>query len=112
MKPAVRRDGRVIYRVTDGGIVSDEAAHVRVQQPTTGAALLALSLAVDRFGNRPLVVKGTDAFRSQIAAVAAIKGISVTFADAALEHERLGKARARLNNSREPISHDVAEYRR
>src|ERR1700710_2263844 len=43
MKPAIRRDGRVIYRVTDGGVVSDEAAQVRVPQPTTAAAFLALS---------------------------------------------------------------------
>ncbi len=84
MKPAVRRDGRVIYCVTDGGIVSDEAAHVRVPQPTTAAAFLALFLAADRFGNRPLIVKGTEAFRHQIAAVAATEGISVTFADPAL----------------------------
>ena len=52
MKPTIRRDGRVIYRVTDGGVVSDEAAHVRVPQSTTAAAFLALSLAADRFGAR------------------------------------------------------------
>lgn len=88
MKPAVRRDGRVIYRVTDGGIVSDEAAHVRVPQPTTAAAFLALMLAADRFGDRPLIVRGTQAFRHQIATVAAIEGMSVRFADPALEHVR------------------------
>lgn len=88
MKPAIRRDGRVIYRVTDGGIVSDEAAHVRVPQPTTAAAFLALSLAADRFGDRPLIVKGTEAFRLQLAAVAAIKDMAVRFADPALEQVR------------------------
>jgi hypothetical protein len=88
MKPAVRRDGRVIYRVTDGGIVSDEAAHVRVPQPTTAAALLALSLAADRFGDRPLIVSGSEAFRKQVALVAAIQGVSVTFADPWLERLR------------------------
>jgi hypothetical protein len=91
MKPAVRRDGRVIYRVTDGGIVSDEAAHVRVPQPTTAAAFLALSLAADRFGDRPLIVKGTDAFRLQLAAVAGIEGMSVRFADPALEQVRASR---------------------
>ena len=35
---ADRRDSRVIYRVTDGGVVSDESAHVRVPQPTTVSA--------------------------------------------------------------------------
>ena len=91
MKPAVRRDGRVIYRVTDGGIVSDEAAHVRVTQPTTAAAFLALSLAADRFGDRPLIVNGTDAFRLQLAAVAAIEGMSIRFADPALEQVRASR---------------------
>ena len=51
MKPAVRRDGRVICRVTDGRIVSDEATHVRVRQPTTAAAFLALSLAAGGSGS-------------------------------------------------------------
>ena len=88
MKPAIRRDGRVIYRVPDGGLVSDESAQVRVPQPTTAAAFLALSLAGDRFGARPLIVKGSDEFKRQLAAVAAIEGIAVTFADPALERDR------------------------
>jgi hypothetical protein len=88
LRPAIRRDGRVIYRVTDGGMVSDEAARVRVPQLTTAAAFLALSLAADRFGARPLVVNGTEAFRSQLVSVAGIEGLSVTFADPALERQR------------------------
>ena len=88
MKPAVRRDGRVIYRVADGGLVSDEAAQVRVPQPSTAAAFLALSLAADRFGVRPLIVTGTEAFRREIADVAGIEGMSVRFADPVLERQR------------------------
>jgi hypothetical protein len=72
LQPAIRRDGRVIYRMTDGGVVSDEAAHIRVPQATLAAAFVALSLAADRFGARPLVVKGTDEFRGHIASVAGI----------------------------------------
>jgi Relaxase/Mobilisation nuclease domain/Large polyvalent protein-associated domain 7 len=88
MRPSVRRDGRVVYHVRDGGMVSDEAAQVRVPQSTTAAAFLALSLAADRFGARPLVVKGSDAFRSQVASVAGIEGLNITFADYALERQR------------------------
>ena len=95
LRPAIRRDGRVIYRVTDGGMVSDEAAQVRVPQLTTAAAFLALSLAADRFGARPLVVSGTDAFRSQLVSLAGIEGLSVTFADPALERQR-AQVRAEL----------------
>jgi hypothetical protein len=94
MKPAIRRDGRVIYRVADGGMVTDEAAHVRVPQPTVAATLLALSLASERFGNRPLIVKGTEAFRSQLAAVAALQDMAVTFADPALERQKLSRMKA------------------
>ena len=88
MRPAVRRDGRVIYRTEDGGLVSDEASQVRVPQTTTAAAFLALSLASDRFGHRPLVVNGSDEFRNQVARVAGIEGVGVTFADPVLERQR------------------------
>ena len=60
LRPAIRRDGRVIYQLGDGGAVSDEARLVRVSQVTDGAAFLALSLASERFGSRPLVVQGTE----------------------------------------------------
>ncbi len=33
-RPVVRRDGRVIYRIADGGVVSDEARAVRVDEVT------------------------------------------------------------------------------
>lgn len=89
MKPAIRRDGRVIYRMTDGGVVSDEAVRVRVPQLTTAAAFLALSLAADRFGSRPLTVNGTEAFRTQVASIAGRQGMPVTFADSALERQRM-----------------------
>jgi hypothetical protein len=88
LHPAIRRDGRAIYRVDDGGVVSDEARSVRVNQVTTGAAFLALSLAADRFGHRPLVVLGTPEFRTQVAMLAGIKQMNVKFADITLERQR------------------------
>lgn len=89
LRPLVRRDGRLIYRVADGGVVSDERHNVRVSQVTTGAAFLALSLARERFGARPLVVRGTDDFRTQVATLAGIKGLDVAFADRVLERQRI-----------------------
>lgn len=97
LRPAVRRDGRVIYRVDDGGLVSDEAQHVRVNQVTAGAAFLALTLATERFGSRPLKVQGTEEFRLQVAQLAGINGLGVTFADPALEQQRRGVAAERTN---------------
>jgi hypothetical protein len=88
MQPAIRRDGRVIYRVRDGGLVSDEAEQVRVPQCTAAAAFLALELAADRFGSRPLLVNGSDGFRGQLASLAGMEGMRVTFADPLLERQR------------------------
>lgn len=89
LKPIVRSDGRVMYRVADGGVVMDEARHVRVSQVTAGSAWLALSLAAERFGDRPLVVNGAEDFRRQVVALAAVKDLRVTFADSALEQQAL-----------------------
>jgi Large polyvalent protein-associated domain 7/Relaxase/Mobilisation nuclease domain len=89
LRPVVRRDGRVIYRAADGGIVTDEARNIRVDQVTAGATLLALSLAAERFGHRPLVVRGTDEFRSQAATLAGRDGLDVAFSDQSLERQRV-----------------------
>ena len=97
LRPLVRRDGRVIYRVADGGLVSDEARQVRVNQVTVGAAFLALTLAVDRFGGRPLNVAGTEDFQRQVAQIAGIKGLGVTFADEGLERQRQATVTTRAN---------------
>lgn len=88
LRPKAGRDGALVYRVEDGGVVSDEATRVRVTEVTTGAAFLALSLADDRFRGRALVVEGSQEFRTQVAQLAAMKGLEVRFADPELERER------------------------
>jgi hypothetical protein len=89
LRPVVRRDGRVIYRVADGGVVTDEARDVRVNEVTAGATLLALSLAAERFGPRPLAVRGTDEFRRQVATLAGREDLQITFSDQGLERQRV-----------------------
>jgi len=88
LRPAVGRNGEITYRVADGGRVTDQARQVRVDEVSVAASFLALNLAADRFGDRPLAVAGTDAFKAQIAAMAAMEGVNVTFADPAMEAER------------------------
>ncbi len=95
LKPAIRRDGRVVYRVQDGGLVFDEAAHVRVLASTTAAHVLALTLAADRFRG-PLTVHGTEEFRRGVAQIAREKKLGVTFADAELERVRTGLDRSSM----------------
>lgn len=94
LRPTVRRDGRLIYHTADGGVVSDEARSICVKDVTAGAVYLALSLAMDRFGQRPLRVNGTDDFRARIAELAGIKGLNVRFSDNALEKQRASADRA------------------
>ena len=98
LRPAIRRDGWVIYRLSDGGAVSDEACLVRVSQVTDGAAFFALSLASERFGPRPLIVKGTEEFCRQIAVLAGQKALAVTFSDPKLEARRVMAAFERVRS--------------
>lgn len=92
----VQKNGAVVYRVKGGGMVSDEAHAVKVPEVTDGAALLALSLASERFAGKLLVVEGSAEFRLKVAELSAVKGLSVRFADADLE-----KARQRFELVRE-----------
>jgi hypothetical protein len=84
----------VIYRAADGGVVTDEARNVRVDQVTAGATLIALSLAAERFGHRPLVVRGTDEFRFQAAMLAGRDGLNIAFSDQGLERRRVASRNA------------------
>jgi hypothetical protein len=92
LRPVVGRNGEITYRVADGGRVTDQARQVRVDEVSVAASFLALSLAADRFGDRPLVVAGTDTFKAQVASLAGMEGVNVTFADPALEAERQRQA--------------------
>jgi hypothetical protein len=51
--------------------------------------LLALSLAAERFGHRPLVLRGTDEFRRQAATLAGGEGLNIAFSDQGLERQRV-----------------------
>ncbi len=98
LHPAVRRNGAVIYRVKDGGLVADEAMHIRVAQPTAAASFLALTLAAERFGTKPLVVRGSEAFCNQVAELAGLQGMEVSFADQSLERRRQEAVKKRASD--------------
>lgn len=87
-KPTVLKNGKVIYRAGDGGVVFDEKTAISVQQVTEAATLLALSLADERFHGKTLVVEGSDEFKAQVARLAALEGLSLRLAEPALESER------------------------
>lgn len=80
-KRTVKRNGDVVYTIRDGGRITDKADEVRLDALSTGAALLALSLAAERFEGQALVLEGTEDFKAAIVEVAALPGFQVTFAD-------------------------------
>lgn len=86
---SARHNGDMVYTVHDGGKLTDRKEEVRMDHLSTGAAFLALSLAVERFGDQPLVLDGTDEFKRALVEVAALPDFKVKFADPALEAARL-----------------------
>ncbi len=87
-RPTVLRNGKVIYRAQDGGVVSDEATAISVPQVTEAATLLALSLADERFHGKAVIVEGSDEFKLHVARLSAFEGLSIRFADPVLEKDR------------------------
>ncbi|EKI3398183.1 relaxase/mobilization nuclease domain-containing protein [Salmonella enterica] len=111
LKPKARKDGTVAYSTIDGGMVIDRKTHVQAKKATTGAALVALELASKRFEGQALIVEGTDEFRLEVAQLAGMHGLKVTFTDPAMEQvcretaehkemENSGKADSRKTSRR------------
>jgi hypothetical protein len=88
LQPYVRRNGALVYRVRDGGVVVDESRQVSVEKISAHATFLALSLASERFAGQALIVEGTPEFKRQAVEMAAAQRIDVRFADPAMEAER------------------------
>lgn len=86
---SARHNGDMVYMVHDGGKLTDRKEEVRMDHLSTGAAFLALTLAVERFGDQPLILDGTDEFKRALVEVAALPDFKVRFADPALEAARL-----------------------
>lgn len=108
-RSTARKNGDLIYDVQDGGRVTDRTGEVRMDHLSTGAAFLALSLASARFGDQPLILDGTDAFKAAIVEVSALPGFNVRFAEPALEEARQVAAMAREAAAR-PAGGDAKSY--
>ena len=88
LKPVTRKNGDVVYKLTDGGIVRDEARQIRVDEVSPAAAFAALALAKERFGDQKLIIEGSEAFRKQIIDIVATRGLDIKFEDSIFETER------------------------
>ncbi len=81
LKPRARRNGDLVYMARDGGVVIDTATGVRVTEITPGAAVIALTLATERFGDKSLVVRGSETFRSQMIQAAIMQSLGINLAE-------------------------------
>lgn len=94
-KPKALKNGDLLYRLKDGGLVLDEAREIRVPEVTEASTVLALSLADARFSGKRVIVEGSDEFKRMVAKQAALDGLSIQFADPVLEKDRQLFARAK-----------------
>jgi len=76
----VHLDGAVTYRRGDTDVVRDEGRFVKVLQTEDSTIETGLRLAQAKFGKK-LTVRGSDAFKANVARVAAEKGLWVEFTD-------------------------------
>jgi hypothetical protein len=88
LKPQARSDGTLAYRTADGGLVLERTTHVKAEKATAGAALVALTLAAERFAGQPLAVQGSEPFRQDVARLAGVHRVQVVLADPRLEAVR------------------------
>ncbi|MDX3905614.1 MAG: relaxase/mobilization nuclease domain-containing protein [Pigmentiphaga sp.] len=83
-----QRQAAIVGRKQGFTAIKTERAREGERIATAGAALVALSLAVEPFEGRALDVRGTEEFRRDVAQLAAMHKIRVTFADPAMEMTR------------------------
>jgi len=65
---------------------------------------LAFSLAAQRFADQPLILEGSDEFKSAIVELSTLPGFDVTFADAGLELARKNRAQSLVAPERPGLS--------
>jgi hypothetical protein len=68
--------------------VIDTKEGVSVSDLTPGAAIIALTLATERFGKSNLVVRGNEAFKSQMTRFAILQGMEIDFGKGGAESEK------------------------
>ena len=86
-RDGITKKGTIIYHVGSTA-VRDDGDRLKVSRGFNLEGLqAALHLAVEHYGDC-IAVNGTEAFKEQVARAAAAGRLSITFADAALEHRR------------------------
>jgi hypothetical protein len=94
----VHRDGAVTYRRGGTDVVRDEGRFVKMLQTQDETLETGLRLAQAKFGKK-LTVRGSDAFKANVARVAAEKGLWVEFTDPHL-NQLMAVRKAELQQAR------------
>lgn len=82
------REGHVTYRSAGVNLFRDEGRRLAVLDPNSDEAIaVALAVAQQKFG-KTLTLTGNADFQKRVAAVAVAKGMSIVFADPAMEEYR------------------------
>jgi hypothetical protein len=88
LRPTARKNGQVVYRARDGGVVVDEGERVRIDTVTDHAKFLMLSLLADKAQGQPIELDGDATLVGQMVEMAAGKKMALKLADPALERQR------------------------
>jgi hypothetical protein len=88
LRPAVRKNGQVVYRLRDGGRVVDRGDAIQVEVISGQALFLTLSLQAERSPGKAVQLGGNESFQQQMIAMAAAKQMDLSFAAPHLERRR------------------------
>lgn len=107
----VLRDGSIAYDPGDGGRIFDTAEGVQLRGQGVAAAWLALELASKRYAGQALTITGDAALRLQLAELAALRGLKITFSDPDLEQRRRDVAGLQRLPTQPAVARFVARQR-
>ncbi|EJF82630.1 TraI/MobA(P) family conjugative relaxase [Bartonella rattimassiliensis] len=109
LKPSFLKNGNILYKSIDGGTIIDTGEKIHAQKFTTGSAYIALSLAVEKFKDQPLILNGTEDFKKEVARLAGIHDMNVLFSDPILNDLKNEVSRQKKNNINDPIQEWIKE---
>ena len=96
VQPTAARNGDLVYRLKDGGRVTDTAGEIRCDLVSVHAAFMVLALALEKFPDQPVEIRGSDEFKAAIIMVSALPGWNLTFSDPQMERDRTIACEARV----------------
>ncbi len=111
LQSTTKRNGEIVYRLKDGGVIVDATTALKIEAESSQAAFLMLALFAERWPNRTFELTATENFKRETVAIAASLGLPVEFGDRELEaeRERLIVERHAIPSSSSPIDAYVAE---